>query len=98
MNKRMFRRGKDDFAELTDAGELLLTPVKSSGTAENEMFNHPLSYLLNAPTGLTGRALHSQIIQDVLKGNRPIPGFRKEMAPQTIRSLINALGDQNAPQ
>jgi hypothetical protein len=35
VGKRYFRRGKDDFSELSHAGKTLLTPPKSSGTTEN---------------------------------------------------------------
>lgn len=108
-SKRAYARGKGDFHDLARAGNLLLTPPKSSGTAENLLI-HGIPGLLagagglaatgNLPgaaaaalgataPGLTGRALHTHYVQDLLKGKRNLPS-----TAYGIRALINALGDQ----
>jgi hypothetical protein len=54
-NKRMFRRGKDDFSELALAGEHILSPVKTSKTSERAMIGAvPAEIAAGTVAGISG--------------------------------------------
>ncbi len=89
-SRRSYARGKGDFHDLARAGELLMTPPKSSGTAENIRS----ITLPGMAAGIVGRALHSDVVQNILKNRRQTP-VRLPQKDYTIRALVNALGDQN---
>lgn len=91
--RRNYARGQGDYADLTRAGNEILTPVPTSQTAERSMLTHPS--LSGAASGLVGgRTVMSDpfqaymMNQDIAQYLHNLPG----PGAQALRSLLIQMG------
>lgn len=103
--KSGYVRGKGDFADLARSGELLMTPMPNSGTAQRGLSiggasgataafmsgNYPLALAAIAAPGVAGRTLMSPMVQRYMTNQRMGPVTQKAIE-QHLRGLLQGGG------